>query len=364
MAGPTSAPFNTFTLYRSRVYRDENTTYIAYRPLDSDFKVGLKRYTASFNLFECHGSITKLVAGVISWLVKHRTEKKKVIHAHQPGVGLVTFLIAYLLIGFKAPLVYTIHNNRSNFKGLKKFAIYACFKLSDQITFVSEDAFLSFKSSLSMRILEKACVIKNGADIDRIRLSLSEAHDNIINEKVTISCIGRLSAQKNLMFLLNVMSHLDCDFTLNIFGEGPERTSMREQIDHLGLSDKVFLRGNLPKNELFREIRASDIYVSVAEYEGLPMGLLEALALDVPSIVSNIQPHQEIKTYIPSLVIVDNIIDQWVDILTNKIQLAEREKGFKRPKISSSQVEKYFSMSRMQTEYSQVYEKLQNSMEA
>ena len=124
MAGPTSAPFNTFTLYRSGVYPDENTTYIAYRPLDPDFKISLKRPTESINLFECHGSITKLVARVIAWVIKHRTEKKKVIHAHQPGVGLVTFLIAYLLIGFKVPLVYTVHNNRSNFKGLKKFAVY------------------------------------------------------------------------------------------------------------------------------------------------------------------------------------------------------------------------------------------------
>lgn len=364
MAGPTSAPFNTFTLYRSGVYRDENTTYIAYRPLDPDFKVGIKRHTARISLFECNESITKLAARVIAWVIKHRAEKKKVIHVHQPGVGLVTFLIAYLLIGFKAPLVYTVHNNRSNFRGLKKFAVYVCFNLSDQLTFVSEDAFLSFKSSLSKRILDKSCVIKNGADIDRILLSLSEVQDNILNEKVTIACIGRLSAQKNLMFLLNVMSRLDCDFTLNIFGEGPERTYLLEQIDDLGLSDKVFLRGNLPKNALFREIRASDIYVSVAKYEGLPMGLIEALALDVPSIVSNIPPHQEIRNHIPSLVIVDNIIDQWVDILTNKIQLAEREKGHKRPQISSSQVEKYFSMSRMQAEYSQVYEKLHDSMEA
>ena len=358
IAGPTSAPFNTFTLFRSRVYTDEKVTYLAYRPLDKSFKAGLENNLENVRIKECDGSILKLASSVISWILKNRFTQDKIIHAHQPGVGVVSFLSAGFVSFFRIPLVYTVHNSFSNFSGLKKVAVYVCFALADKITFVSKDSFSSFESKLPKSTLRKSVVIQNGADIDRIRLATASCKKRQISKTVVMSCIGRLAPQKNLPFLLKVAATTNKDFSLNIYGEGPQRDFLSAQIKQLGLATKVFLRGNVAKEELFIKLSESDIYVSAAHYEGLPMGLIEALALDVPCLASDISSHQEVKELVPSLELVKNDIDQWVSSLTKKIETVELAKISKREQLTSPDIEEYFSMARMQKEYLEVYSSL------
>lgn len=358
IAGPTSAPFNTFTLFRSRVYRDENVTYLAYRPLDQTFRAGLQAHSADVKIEECNGSILKLAFSVIGWVLRNRSIKDKIIHAHQPGVGLVAFLSASLASFFSIPLIYTVHNSFRNFNGVKKVAVYICFCLAHKITFVSKDAFSSFELKLPKSALRKSVVIQNGADIDRIRLATSSCKKRQISKSIIVSCIGRLAPQKNLPFLLKVAELTDKDFTLNIYGEGPERDILSTQIKQLGLANKVFLRGNIAKEELFIKLYESDLYLSAAHYEGLAMGLLEALALDLPCLASDIPSHQEVKELVSSLELVENSIDSWVASLTKKIETVELERLSKRERLTSPNIEKYFSMARMQKEYRKIYSEL------
>lgn len=358
IAGPTSAPFNSFTLFRSGVYSDENTTYVAYHPLNKAFSEGLQKNSANVKLSECNGSIPKLISFVVSWVLKNRSNKNKVIHAHQPGVGLVAFLSVGLLPFFKVPLVYTVHNSFSNFIGIKKIAVLICLLLADKITFVSKDAFKSFKPNLPKRVLRKCIVIQNGADIDRIRRATVSCKQRQVSKTIVLSCVGRLAPQKNLPFLLKVAANTNKDFKLNIYGEGSDRDVLSEQIKQLGLTKKVFLRGNIAKEDLFIELHDSDIYVSAANYEGLAMGLIEALALDVPCLASNISSHKEVKELVPSLELVENDVDKWVASLTKKIETLELEKLSNRKKVTSIDVENHFSMSRMQREYTELYSNL------
>ena len=361
IAGPTSAPFNSFTLFRSRVYADENVTYLAYRPLDKTFRAGLQRNLVNVKIEECNGSILKLAFLVIGWVLRNRSNEDKIIHAHQPGVGLVAFLSASIAPFFGIPLVYTVHNSFRNFKGVKKVAVYICFCLADKITFVSKDAFNSFASKIPKSALRKSVVIQNGADINRIRLAISSCKNKQTPKSFIVSCIGRLAPQKNLPLLLQVAKLTNKDFRLNIYGEGPERDLLSTQIKQLGLANKVFLRGNIAKEDLFIKLHESDLYVSTAHYEGLAMGLIEALALDVPCLVSDISSHQEVKELVPSLELVVNEIDSWVTSLTQKIEAVELERSTKREQLTSPNIEKYFSMERMQKEYLEIYSELLKS---
>lgn len=355
IAGPTSAPFNSFTLFRSSIYSDENTTYVAYHPLNKGFRDGLQKDGANVKLNECNGSISKLISCVVSWVLKNRSNKDKVIHAHQPGVGLVAFLGVALLPFLKVPLVYTVHNSFSNFIGIKKIAVYLCLLLADKITFVSNDAFKSFEPNLPQRVLRKSIVIQNGADIDRIKRATDSCKQRQVSKTIVISCIGRLAPQKNLTFLLKVASKTKEEFKLNIYGEGSDRELLSGQIKQLGLTQKVFLRGNIAKENLFVELHDSDIYLSAAKYEGLAMGLIEALALDVPCLASDISSHQEVKKLVPSLELIENDVDKWVISLTKKIEILKLGKLTKRKKVTSIHVENHFSMSRMQREYKELY---------
>ena len=169
IAGPTSAPFNSFTLFRSNIFGDENTTYLVYHPIERTFGAGLNREADNVKIKECNGSISKLITHTAAWVKSNSSCKNKIIHAHQPGVGIVAFLIASLVSFFRVPLIYTVHNSINNFVGVKRSRCLSVFLFADEITFVSKDSFSSFKPYLPKHVLRKSVVIQNGIDIDRIR---------------------------------------------------------------------------------------------------------------------------------------------------------------------------------------------------
>jgi glycosyltransferase involved in cell wall biosynthesis len=71
---------------------------------------------------------------------------------------------------------------------------------------------------------------------------------------------------------------------LVLVGDGPELPRIEAAIRELGLSNCVHLRGRLPEDETLREVAASDVLVLASFMEGLPVVLMEAMALGVPVI--------------------------------------------------------------------------------
>jgi glycosyltransferase involved in cell wall biosynthesis len=66
----------------------------------------------------------------------------------------------------------------------------------------------------------------------------------------SIVFLGRLVSTKGVHILLQAARQLvDCDFRLNIIGDGPERERLEADVKSLGLKDRVFFRGFLQANE-------------------------------------------------------------------------------------------------------------------
>lgn len=101
----------------------------------------------------------------------------------------------------------------------------------------------------------------------------------------TVIAVGRLDAQKDFGHLIRLwkMIHYACpDWTLNIFGDGSDRTRLQQLIDELRLSDTVFLKGN--SSQIKKEYLESSLFVMTSVYEGMPMTMLEAKALGLPVV--------------------------------------------------------------------------------
>lgn len=108
-----------------------------------------------------------------------------------------------------------------------------------------------------------------------------------------IVSIGRLIEFKGFHHLIAACAKLrwrKLEFTCDIIGEGPWRTRLQEQIDQLELSAHVRLRGSLPQEEVFAELRACDIFAlaCTADEKGatdvFPTVILEAMASAKPVI--------------------------------------------------------------------------------
>jgi len=106
---------------------------------------------------------------------------------------------------------------------------------------------------------------------------------------VRLICVARLAAEKGIVGLLQAFAKARVPgVELVLVGEGPERKSVEQYIEQLGISDQVQLRGRLPESETLREIALADVLVLASFLEGLPVVLMEAMALCVPVVAPRI----------------------------------------------------------------------------
>jgi len=100
--------------------------------------------------------------------------------------------------------------------------------------------------------------------------------------KTTLINVARLEGQKNQQLLINAFQiafRQNNNLQLLIIGTGSLEKELRNQIDELGLQDKIYLLGF--KQNPFAYIAKSDLFVLSSSYEGLPTVIIEALASGV-----------------------------------------------------------------------------------
>lgn len=100
--------------------------------------------------------------------------------------------------------------------------------------------------------------------------------DLLERDKRKFITVSRLSEEKNLDLLIKAFSLIkeDYDFTLDIYGEGGERTKLEKLIKDLGLEGKVNLVGHKTMDRLYE---GYSTYVTASKGEGFGLSLLEAL---------------------------------------------------------------------------------------
>ena len=96
---------------------------------------------------------------------------------------------------------------------------------------------------------------------------------------------GRLIPQKGFDLLLDAFAAVSDrfpDWTLVIWGEGDERSSLEAQRDRLGLANRVRLPGISAKPGMW--IESADAFVLSSRFEGWAMVITEAMAAGIPVV--------------------------------------------------------------------------------
>ena len=104
-------------------------------------------------------------------------------------------------------------------------------------------------------------------------------------------CVARLSAQKGLPLLIAACERLRTageQFTVTIIGDGELRHSLEAEIQSRGLDDCVRLAGVGTSSEIRERLLGARAFVLPSFAEGLPVVLMEALALCRPVIATAI----------------------------------------------------------------------------
>ena len=140
-------------------------------------------------------------------------------------------------------------------------------------------------------ITTPSSVIPTGIHLEEFRggdgLRFRRAH-GIEDDQPTIVTVSRLSAEKNIGFLLDVAQVLIDAFPRLIFilaGEGPDAERLKRHAKQIGLDGHVVFVGNLDRRtQLLDCYKAGDVFVFASPTETQGLVLLEAMSLGVPIV--------------------------------------------------------------------------------
>jgi glycosyltransferase involved in cell wall biosynthesis len=103
--------------------------------------------------------------------------------------------------------------------------------------------------------------------------------------------VGRLAPEKELVSLLRAMPRIVArhpDACLVLVGDGPSRGELEQCVRQLGIERNVLFPGPVDSLQVPQWLQASDVFTLVSSLEGLPCSLIEAMAVGLPSVVSDI----------------------------------------------------------------------------
>jgi glycosyltransferase involved in cell wall biosynthesis len=116
------------------------------------------------------------------------------------------------------------------------------------------------------------------------------------NDSVRVGMVARLDPIKNHRLVLDAFPLLLCrhpNTTLEFIGDGAEMERLKAHARELGIADRVVFHGRLPSP--FPVMREWDLFLyATTEAEGFGAALAEALALGLPSVVTDVGPMREV----------------------------------------------------------------------
>jgi glycosyltransferase involved in cell wall biosynthesis len=164
---------------------------------------------------------------------------------------------------------------------------FYCLCRADAVVAVSEE------SAESVRRVGvpsgRVSVVHAGMNVDEVvrRAESSSPQIVVVDEPVLLSCAD-LTANKGHDLLVRALAMVRARgfrVQLVILGEGPERASLERLAADLGVADCVRLPGFVANP--YPEMRAADLFCLASRYEGFGLCLLEAMALQVPTVATD-----------------------------------------------------------------------------
>lgn len=147
-----------------------------------------------------------------------------------------------------------------------------------------------------------------------------------IEDNIVIGHIGRLTEQKNTLFIIDIFSEI-CKIhnssKLLIIGDGNLKDAMLKRIDEYGIADKVLYLGR--REDIIEFYNAMDCFLLPSLYEGLPVVGVEAECCGLPMFFSTEIPKESSPCDDLGIFVgLNKSAVEWAKIVLNKIKQVER----------------------------------------
>jgi glycosyltransferase involved in cell wall biosynthesis len=258
---------------------------------------------------------------IIEWKVKSKVDVLSIFnfksivdslrpvacHIQDPRAGV---LLRPMLKLINIPVFYTVHLPPYQYKlsgmlSAVRKKLYGSierlmnFNFTTAIIYISHASY-SYALYNGFTTKRSAHLIPNGIDLTPFcSLPFSEAQDlrrqeGISDEQVIITCIARLSGEKNHELILEAAHHLKAEglnFVIWLVGDGPEHAKLEQRTRELGLESLVKFWGSQPNVPDY--LVASDVFILTSLYEGRSFSVMEAQAAGKACILTDVGDNSE-----------------------------------------------------------------------
>jgi glycosyltransferase involved in cell wall biosynthesis len=218
-----------------------------------------------------------------------RRQRIQLVHAHSPVAAAGARLVA----GRGTRVVYTEHNLWSRYHRATFAANLATFPRNDHVFAVSEMVAASIRYPAPLRLLPMPAVpavVVGEADGVRDELGIP-------GDAPVIGSVANFKAAKDHATLLRATARLRWAMPgvrLLLVGQGPLEGETRRLAAELGLEETVVFAGF--RSDARRLAATFDVFTLSSTFEGLPIALLEAMALGRPAVVTRVGGVPEVVT--------------------------------------------------------------------
>lgn len=228
-----------------------------------------------------------------------RDEKINLVHVH--GSRAAANLI-WASRSLKIPVVYTIHGWSFHDD---QSALTRWLRIRSEQYLTARSTFNISVSASNQQTGQQhmprfsSVVIPNGIDLARfntkglyrdIRSELGIPEDHTL-----VSFIARMTAQKDPLTLIRAFREV-CNqsegISLLVVGEGELKAAAMDLVSSLDLGNRIFFQDF--RSDVPDILHASDIYCLPSLWEGLPIGLLEAMAMGNAAVATRVDGTKEI----------------------------------------------------------------------
>ncbi|MBI3519287.1 MAG: glycosyltransferase [Bacteroidetes bacterium] len=239
----------------------------------------------------------------------------EILHAHYASsyglLGALSGFHPYIISAWGTDVMKFPHKNFIT-KQIIKFNL----KRADSICATSH----TIEKHIHQLINKKVEVIPFGVDLTEfVSKKMPHKDDSVF----TIGCTKALEKIYNIKSLIISFSELKQKYPykkikLMIIGDGSERENLEKLVDQLGINEDVSFEGKLSHEDVAMKINELDVLVNLSEYESFGVSVVEAMACQIPVVVSDAEGLKEVvRNQKNGRIVKPNNISQIVEALEN-----------------------------------------------
>jgi glycosyltransferase involved in cell wall biosynthesis len=220
------------------------------------------------------------------------------VHSHGKGAGLHARLAARIA---RVPAVHTFHGLHYEQYGTLGRAAYLALerRLAGWTRVIINVSRAQQEEGRALGLFRagQSRVVVNGVDSARLTSRQLDRWDaramlGLDQAALVVGCVARFDPVKRLDILVRATALAQPVATVALVGRGPEEARLRALATELGLGARAVFPGEV--EDAARCLAAFDLYAAPSRKEGLPLGVLEAMALGLPVVASDIAAHREV----------------------------------------------------------------------